>query len=147
MCVLSIKVSIRKKSGNLSYPPRNWYNYTNTNYLASSPVGLSWRIHRLYLNWRVRIPHLNEYPGYDIKQQLMVKFQFWWFKGLWSMPSLRLLPSLIWPGVRILIRVPSIGQIEIWNHLLNLKAGPVGFGGKIHRLHLCRGVRIPQRVS
>ena len=28
-----------------------------------------------------------------------------------------------------------------------LKGGPVDWGCKIHRLHLCRSIRLPQRVS
>ena len=39
---------------------------------------------------------------------------------LWRMrstPSLPLFPDQLWPGVVVLVRVPSIGQIELFNHI------------------------------
>ena len=50
----------------------------------------------------------------------------WWsdfsleFWRMWSTPSLPLLPGLLWPGVLLPVRVPSMNQILIfftWNHL------------------------------
>ena len=50
----------------------------------------------------------------------------WWnfhpvLWGMWSIPSLLLLPHLLWPGVVVPVRVPSMGEIEIFNHFLYLK--------------------------
>ena len=36
-------------------------------------------------------------------------------------PSLLLLPGPLWPGVVVPVRVASMGQIELFNHLLYLK--------------------------
>ena len=54
-------------------------------------------------------------PGNDVKRNLMVKFPVC---GMWSTPSSPLSPG---PLCR-----------------------PVGWGVRMHRLHLCRGVRLPQ---
>ena len=43
------------------------------------------------------------------------------FLGMLSTPSLPLLPGSLWPGVVIPVWVPSIGQIELFNHFLYLK--------------------------
>ena len=40
---------------------------------------------------------------------------------MWNTPSFPLLPGLLIPGVVVPVRVPSMGQIEIFNHLLYLK--------------------------
>ena len=55
---------------------------------------------------------LNEYPGYDTKQpdgEASVMLELW---GMWSTPSLPLLPGPLWSGVVAPDRVLSIGQIE-----------------------------------
>ena len=36
---------------------------------------------------------------------------------MWSTLSLPLLPGLLWPRVIVPVRVPSMGQIELFNHL------------------------------
>ena len=41
--------------------------------------------------------------------------------GMWNNPSLTLLPGPLWPIVLIPIKVPSMDQTELFNHLLNLK--------------------------
>ena len=33
---------------------------------------------------------------------------------MWSTPSLPLLPDSLWPGVAVSVRVPSIGQAELF---------------------------------
>ena len=40
---------------------------------------------------------------------------------IWWYPSLPLFPGRPWPGVVIPVRVPSMGKIELFNHLLYLK--------------------------
>ena len=44
-------------------------------------------------------------------------FQFWSFGECGVPPSFPLLPGLLWPGVV----VPSLGQIELFNHLIVYK--------------------------
>ena len=51
-------------------------------------------IHRLHLRTEVRPP--NECPGYDTKQshgEVPVMLDLW---GIWSIPSLPLLPDSLW---------------------------------------------------
>ena len=58
---------------------------------------------------RAKNPYSNECPGYDTKMHLMVRQQSWSF-GEWGVP-----------GVVIPVRVPSMGQIELFNHLLYMR--------------------------
>ena len=53
----------------------------------------------------------NKCPEYDIKQSDCESpaLDIW---GMWSTPSLPLLPCPLWPGVVALDRVLSMGQIE-----------------------------------
>ena len=44
---------------------------------------------------------------------LIVRLQPWRFGGMWSTPSLPLLPGPHWSGVVAPVRVPSMGQIEL----------------------------------
>ena len=41
--------------------------------------------------------------------------------GIWNTPSLPLLSGPLWPEVVVLVRVSSMGQIELFNHLVDLK--------------------------
>ena len=41
--------------------------------------------------------------------------------GLWSTPLLPLLPDPLWPSKVVSVRIPSMGQIEIFDNLLYLK--------------------------
>ena len=55
----------------------------------------------------------NECPGYDTKQfdgEVPVTPELW---GMWSTPSLPLLPGPLWPVVVAPVRVLSMGQIEL----------------------------------
>ena len=61
------------------------------------------RLRRLHLCSRVRLLP-NEYPVYDTKPS-----------------ELPLLPGPLWPGVVFANKVPSMSQIEIFNHLQYLK--------------------------
>ena len=57
----------------------------------------------------------NEYPGYDTKQSdggALEMLELW---GIWSTPSLPLLPGPLWPSVVAPDRVRSVGQIEIFD--------------------------------
>ena len=58
----------------------------------------------------------NEYPGYDIKQSNdeAPVLKLW---GMWSTPSLPLLPGPLWPSGVAHDRVQSMGQ----NDLLYIK--------------------------
>ena len=61
------------------------------------------------------IPSPNKCPRYDTKQsdgEAPVM-------ELWDMstPSLSLLPVLLWPGVEVFERVPSMSQIKLFDHL------------------------------
>ena len=58
-------------------------------------------------------PTPNEYPEYDTKQsdgEVPVMLELW---GMWSTPSLPLLPGPLCPGVVALDRALSMGQIEL----------------------------------
>ena len=67
---------------------------------------------------RGKIPP-NECTGYDTKQsdgEVPVMLQLW---GMWSTPSLSLLPGSLWPGVVAPNRALSMGQTEL-NYVLML---------------------------
>ena len=54
-------------------------------------------------------PPPNECPGYDTKQsdgEVSAMLGLW---GMWSTPSLPLLPGLLWPGMVAPDRVLSMG--------------------------------------
>ena len=72
------------------------------------PVGWGYRIHQLHLCRGVR-PTPNEFTGYDTKQsdgEVPVMLKLW---GMWSTPSLPLLPGPFWSGVAAPDRSLSIG--------------------------------------
>ena len=56
----------------------------------------------------------NDCSDYDCDELL----ELW---GMWSTLSLPLLPGSLLIGVVVSVRVPSIDQIELFNHLLKLK--------------------------
>ena len=56
--------------------------------------------------------------GYVTKLYLMVKLQFWRFEECGVPLSLPLLPGSLGPGVGLPVMVLSIGQIELFNHLI-----------------------------
>ena len=61
-------------------------------------------------------PHThNECHRYGIKQsdgKALVRLELW---GIWSTPSLPMLPGPLWPGVVASDRVLSVGQIELFD--------------------------------
>ena len=63
----------------------------------SCPVGWGCRIHQLLLCRGVRPPPTNEYPGYDTKSCDGEVPVLLGLLGMWSTPSLPLLPSPLWP--------------------------------------------------
>ena len=86
-----------------------------------SPIGWGYRIHWLYLCRRLRSPPPNEYPGYYTKQsdgEVPVMLELW---GIWSTPSLLLLPGPLWPGVVAPDRGPIYGlnRTKPWFWQLN----------------------------
>ena len=52
----------------------------------------------------------------------------------------------LWPRVKNLL-VSSIAQIDLFKNDSYTMDDPVGWSCRIHRLHPCRGVRLPRRVS
>ena len=71
------------------------------------PVGWDCRIQWLHLSRGVR--PTNECPRYDTKQsdgEVPVMLGLW---GMWSTPSLLLLPGRLWPGVVAPDRALSMG--------------------------------------
>ena len=57
----------------------------------------------------------NEYPGYDTKQTDVVAPVMLDLREMRSTPLLPSLPGLLWPGVVAPERVPSMGQIELFD--------------------------------
>ena len=79
------------------------------------PVGRVYRIHWLYLGWEVT--PLNNCPGYDIKLHLMVRFLLRKFEECRLPFLLPLHPGPLWPGLIVPVRVLSVVQMELFNHL------------------------------
>ena len=72
-------------------------------------VGWGYRRHQLHLCRGVKLPPI---PGYDTKQsdgETSGMLELW---GIWSTPSLPLLPRPLWLRIVAPDRVLSIGQIE-----------------------------------
>ena len=69
--------------------------------------------------WVYRI--FDYISGYDIKpgDGVAPVLELW---GMWSTPSLQLLPVPPWPIMVVPVRFPSIGQIELGKYLLFMKA-------------------------
>ena len=88
MCILSIKVPIRKTSANLFNDPRT----------STAPPQRD-----------QTLPH-NKCPGYDTKLHEMVRL---WYRRIeeYGVP---LLPGVLW----IWLVVSTMAQIELFNHLL-----------------------------
>ena len=57
------------------------------------------------------------YPGYDIKLHLMVRLQSWSLRHTHLLP---LLSGLCRPSIVVPVRVPSMGQIEVFNLFLGI---------------------------
>ena len=88
------------------------------NHKWSSPIDVRCRIGWLHLYREVRQLSPEECPGYDNKLHMMVS------PGALEMQSitlLQLLPGLIWLGLEPPKWVKSMGQIELFNHLLDVK--------------------------
>ena len=69
---------------------------------------------------RVKIPPPTECLEYDPKpsEREAPLLELW---GVWSTPSLPLLPWPLWPGVVVLVKVLSMDQIELYDHLTMCK--------------------------
>ena len=83
-----------------------------------SPI--SWDVEDANCNSSEGQDPLTECPGYDTKLSdgEVPVLKFW---GMWNIPLLPLFPGSLWHGMIIPVRVPSMGQIEIFDHFLNLK--------------------------
>ena len=59
---------------------------------------------------------LNECPGYDTKPSdgEAPGLELW---GMWTTPSLPLVPSPPWTGMLVPDRVPCMGQIKLFGYL------------------------------
>ena len=93
------------------------FNLVNENSTFISQVGWDCKIHRLHL-YRVITPPHNESPKYDTQRRLMVRLQLW---GIGSTSSLPLLPGSLLTEVVVPDRVLSMGQIELFDHLIVCK--------------------------
>ena len=81
-------------------------------------VSWSCRIHWLHL-WR----GIRSLPQMSVLGMIII---WWWGSNLGALrnintPPLPLLQGPLWPKVVVHVRVPSIGQIYLFNHLLYLK--------------------------
>ena len=85
------------------------------------PVGWGCGIHRLHLCKGVRSP--NECPGYDTKQsdgEVPVMLDLW---GMWSTPSLLLLPGPLWPRT-VAPDKQSDGEVSVMLELWGMQSTP-----------------------
>ena len=135
MCVLTIKVPIRKTSGNLSYAPSICTFYSQQN-LEPVLAFISWtRFGILILPYRFLFSShsvdgvqntLSVFPlaeGYDpIKYNVlpMTRNYIWCFTFSWDLysmvyPFVAIIPR-VRPGVLVLVKVPSVGQIDWFKH-------------------------------
>ena len=125
-----------------------WFSCSSNIVLQCQPCSVSWgcRIHWLHLCREVR-PHPNKCPGYDTKQsnaEVPVMLELWGMRSTSSLPSL---PDPLWPWMLAPDRVLSMSYMYqscyepiCYNNTLSTVC-PVGWGCRIHRLHICRGVR------
>ena len=77
--------------------------------ISHSPVSWGCRIRRLYLCRQVNPSTLNECPGNDTKPSDL-RLQSWRF-GEYGVP----LHCYYWPKVAVPVRVPYMGQIDLFN--------------------------------
>ena len=83
-------------------------------------VGWTWRIRRLHLCRGVRPPTILTIEFFDMTlSHLIVSLvlQLW---PKWCTRWMSLHPSLHWPRMVVLFRVPSMGKIELFKLLLNI---------------------------
>ena len=88
---------------------KSWYK------IPGSPVGCVWGYRILHLSRGVTPS--NNCPGYDTKHSNVETsvLKLW---GMWNTPSLPLLPGPLLLRVVVTVWTPSIGQVELFNHLL-----------------------------
>ena len=60
-----------------------------------------------------KTPTTNECPAYDAKPSIG-EAPVLELKGMWSILSFPLLPGPLWPGVVVLVRVPSMSLKELF---------------------------------
>ena len=96
------------------------------------PVGLACWIHQLHLCREARLPKwMSCYDTQQTNGEAPVMLE------LWGMRSTPLLLSL---------SGPLSAEVVVPDTVLSM-GDPVGWGCRIHRLHLCRRVRLPHRMS
>ena len=93
---------------------RYYYNY------LQYPFGWGCRIYWLHFSKVVRTPHHYECPGYDTKPHLMVRFWSWSFRECGVLFQCHYSQVRSDSGVVGPVRIPSVGQIELFNHLLRI---------------------------
>ena len=87
-----------------------WFNSANKSISAQSSEAVK---HTHCISAEGRSP--NEYSVYNTKLSVgeVPNLERW---GMQSTPSLALLPDPLWPGVVLPNSVPSMGQIELFDH-------------------------------
>ena len=98
------------------------------NYIGYSPVSWSCRIHWLHLCRGVRLP----LPASVLDMTL-------------NYLNCLLLSCPLWPRVVVPVRVPSVAQIELFNHFLYLK--PLKCGQRTHHHHVVPQAQISLTLS
>ena len=94
-------------SGECRTPLHCHYSQVHSDPEENCPVDCGCRIHQLHHSRGIRPP--NECPGYDTKQsdgKVPVMLEFW---GIWSTPSLPVLPGTLWPRVVAIDKGPIYG--------------------------------------
>ena len=82
------------------------------------PVGWECRIYQLHLYRGIRLLQLVSWIWHKPSDDEDLVLEIW---EMLTIPSLPLLPGPLWPVVVVSVRVPSMGQIELFNHILYLK--------------------------
>ena len=85
------------------------------------------------------------YPGHSLEGSLTTQYKY-------SRRILQVQPLLVGSLEANQFKLYLRYYVHFWNkthekHINSLIPGPVSCGCRIHRLHLCTGARLPQRVS
>ena len=120
MCVLSIKVPIRKKSGNLSYAPRTniWMEYSCIHNLTSFSFELfiwsGFRSCPLINKQFITKRSWSYYYYYSLIRVFHISVSWWYFTEDWVTASLLKSPgvfSVFWPfSIMLLFGWSSLGR-------------------------------------
>ena len=118
---VDIEQNIKKRFEIESTNQPSWKNVSDTPRLQQIASSVSWgcRIRRQHFCRGVRPTPMSTLDMTQNNQ--MVRLQFWSFRGMWSTPSLPLLPGSLWPDIVVPLRLLSMGQIELFDHLTMCK--------------------------